>query len=91
MGSNQTKRRWGDWSGVLMSPRPIKTLVLGVSWSSSRGHSFSLELSATLFQAAIYNIKVCIMENIEKVYTQTYVVFLIVRQLSKPLTLSCKL
>ena len=38
-------------------------------WSSRRGHSFILGLNATLFQAAIHNIKVCVMENIGKVYT----------------------
>jgi hypothetical protein len=34
-----------------------------------RGHSFSLGLHTTVFQAEIYAIKACIMENIEKGYT----------------------
>jgi ribonuclease HI len=38
-------------------------------WGSRRGHSFSLGLHITLFQAEIYAIKACIMENIEKGYT----------------------
>jgi ribonuclease HI len=37
-------------------------------WGSSRGHSFSLGLTM-VFQAEIYAIKPCIMENIEKGYT----------------------
>ena len=65
----------GYWSGIQMGPRPVQTLVLGVSWSLSREHSFSLGLNGTLFQAAMYNIKICIMENIEKVYTETYCSF----------------
>jgi ribonuclease HI len=34
-----------------------------------RGHSFSLGLHTTVFQAEIYAIKACIMENIENGYT----------------------
>jgi hypothetical protein len=35
-------------------------------WGSRRGHSFSLGLHTTVFQAEIYAIKACIMEYIEK-------------------------
>jgi ribonuclease HI len=38
-------------------------------WGWRRGHSFSLGLDTTVFQAKIYAIKVCIMENKEKSYT----------------------
>jgi ribonuclease HI len=38
-------------------------------WGSRRGHSFSLGLHTTVFQAEIYAIKACIMQNIEKGYT----------------------
>jgi hypothetical protein len=38
-------------------------------WDSRKGHSFSLGLHSTVFQAEIYAIKACIMENIEKGYT----------------------
>jgi ribonuclease HI len=34
-----------------------------------RGHSFNLGLHITVFQAEIYAIKACVMENIEKGYT----------------------
>jgi hypothetical protein len=34
-----------------------------------RGHSFILGLHTTAFQAEIYTIKACILENIEKGYT----------------------
>jgi hypothetical protein len=37
-------------------------------WGSRRGHSFSLGLHTMVFQAEIYAIKACIMENIEKGY-----------------------
>jgi ribonuclease HI len=37
-------------------------------WASRRGHSFSLGHHTTVFQAEIYAIKACIMENIEKGY-----------------------
>jgi hypothetical protein len=33
-----------------------------------RGHSFILGLHTTVFQAEIYTIKACILENIEKGY-----------------------
>jgi hypothetical protein len=38
-------------------------------WGLKRGHSFSLGLHTTVFQAEIYAIKACIMENVEKGYT----------------------
>jgi hypothetical protein len=38
-------------------------------WGLRRGHSFSLGLHTTLFQAEMYIIKACIMENVEKGYT----------------------
>jgi ribonuclease HI len=37
-------------------------------WGSRRGDSFSLRLHTTVFQAEIYAIKACIMENIDKGY-----------------------
>jgi hypothetical protein len=37
-------------------------------WGSRRGHSFSLGLHTTVFQAEIYAIKVCNIENTEKGY-----------------------
>jgi hypothetical protein len=42
-----------------------------------RGHSFSLGLHSTVFQAAIYAIKACVMENVEKGYTgrNIYILF----------------
>jgi hypothetical protein len=36
---------------------------------SRRGHSFSLGLHTTVFQAEIYIIKVCVTESGEKGYT----------------------
>jgi ribonuclease HI len=38
-------------------------------WGSGRGHSFSLALNTTVFQAEVYAIRACIMENQEKLYT----------------------
>jgi hypothetical protein len=38
-------------------------------WGSRRGHSFILGLYTTIFQADIYAIKACVMENTEKGYT----------------------
>jgi hypothetical protein len=38
-------------------------------WGLRTGNSFSLGLHTTVFQAEIYAIKVCIMENIENGYT----------------------
>jgi hypothetical protein len=38
-------------------------------WGSRRGHSFILGLHTTVFQAEIYAIKACIMENIDEGYT----------------------
>jgi hypothetical protein len=35
-------------------------------WGSRRKHSFILGLHTMVFQAEIYDIKACIMENIEK-------------------------
>jgi hypothetical protein len=35
-------------------------------WGSRRGHSFILGLHTTILQAAIYAIKACVMENVEK-------------------------
>jgi ribonuclease HI len=37
-------------------------------WGSRKGHSFSLGLHTMVFQAEIYAIKACIIENIEKGY-----------------------
>jgi ribonuclease HI len=37
-------------------------------WGSRKGHSFSLGFHTTVFQAEIYAIKACIIENIEKGY-----------------------
>ena len=48
----------------------------GVYKWGSRRHSFSLGLHTTVFQAEIYTIKVCIMENIEKGYTSRYIYIL---------------
>jgi hypothetical protein len=39
------------------------------SWGSRRGHIIRLGLPTTAFQAEIYAIKACVMENIEKGYT----------------------
>jgi hypothetical protein len=36
---------------------------------SRKGHSLSFGLHATVFQAEIYALKACIMENVEKGYT----------------------
>jgi hypothetical protein len=39
-------------------------------WDSGRRqHSFPLGLDTALFQAEVYTIKVCVMENMEKGYT----------------------
>jgi hypothetical protein len=45
-------------------------------WGSRRGHSFSLGLHTTVFQAEIYDIKACRMEDIEKGYTGRNIYFL---------------
>jgi hypothetical protein len=37
-------------------------------WGLRRGHSFSVELHTTVFQADIYAIKTCVMENPRKGY-----------------------
>jgi len=37
-------------------------------WGSRRGHSFLLGLHTTIFQADIFTINACIVENIEKGY-----------------------
>jgi hypothetical protein len=68
MGPTQTTK--GAWSGTHKGPRPIKALVLGcIDGGREGGHSFSLGLHTVLFQAEIYTIKACIMENMEKDYT----------------------
>jgi len=56
-------------------------------WGSRRGHSFILGLYTTIFQADIYAIKACIMENIEEA-TQvgTSIFFLTVKHSSRPST-----
>jgi hypothetical protein len=47
-----------------------KGIAAGVyRWGSRRGHSISLGLPTTAFQAEIYAIKGSVMENIEKGYT----------------------
>jgi hypothetical protein len=66
MGSTQTTK--GAWSGTQKGPRTIKALVLVYRWGSRRGHSFSHGLHTMVFQAEIYAIKACIMENMEKGY-----------------------
>jgi hypothetical protein len=48
-----------------------------------REHSFSLGLHNTVFQAEIYAIKPCIMENTEKGYTGK-----MVKHQSRPFTIS---
>jgi ribonuclease HI len=68
MGSTQTTKL--AWSGTQMGPRSTKALVLGcIDGGLRRGHSFSLGLHTTVFQAEIYAIKACIIEDIEKGYT----------------------
>jgi hypothetical protein len=42
------------WSGTRTGPRPIEGTGAGVyKWSSRKGHSFSLGLHTTVFQAEI--------------------------------------
>ena len=66
-GSTQTIR--GAWSSTQVGPRPIREIVLGVyRLGSKRGHSYSLGLHTAIFQAEIYDIKACIMENMERGY-----------------------
>lgn len=43
--------------------------MLGILLGLKKGHSFSPELHAGVFQAKIYVIKADVMENIEKNYT----------------------
>jgi len=38
-------------------------------WRSRRGHSFRLSLHSMVFVAEICTIKVCILQNIDMVYT----------------------
>jgi ribonuclease HI len=54
-----------------------KGTAVGVCrWGSRRRHNFRLGLHTTVFQAEIYAIKVCIMENIRKGYTGTNIYIL---------------
>jgi hypothetical protein len=52
------------------------------------GHSFSLGLHTTAFQAKTYAIKECVMENTEKGYTCKSIHILSDRQPTRPLTVS---
>jgi ribonuclease HI len=45
-----------------------ETGVVVYKWGSKKGHSFSLGLHTTAFQAEIYVTKVCIMDYMEKCY-----------------------
>jgi hypothetical protein len=45
-----------------------------------RGHSFSLGLHTMVFQAEIYAIKACIMENIEQGYKGSNIYIISVKQ-----------
>jgi hypothetical protein len=46
-------------------------------WRSKRGHTFILGLHTMVFQAEIYDIMACIMENIEMGYKDrnTYIIY----------------
>jgi hypothetical protein len=46
-------------------------------WCSRREHTFNLGLHITVFQAELYIIKACVMENTEKGYTgrNIYILF----------------
>jgi hypothetical protein len=55
-------------------------------WNLRRGHSFILGFHTTVFQAEVYAIKACIMENIEKDYRLEHLFLPTVRQPSKPWT-----
>jgi ribonuclease HI len=56
------------WSGIWMGLRPIRVLVAGCINGAREGGIACLGLHTTVFQAEIYTIKACIMENIEKGY-----------------------
>jgi len=66
-GSAQTTKV--AWSGIQTGPRPVKALVLGCTEWALREHTCNLGLQSTVFQAEIYVIKGCVMENVEKGYT----------------------
>jgi hypothetical protein len=56
---------------------------------SRKGHSDSLGLHTMIFQAEIYVIKACVMENIKNGYTvETSMFFLVVKWPSRPLIIS---
>jgi hypothetical protein len=57
-------------------------------WGSGKGHSFSLGLHTTVFQAEMYAIKACKMENIEKGYKARNIYILSVKQPSRRLITS---
>jgi hypothetical protein len=58
-------------------------------WGSRKGHSFSLGHHPTVYQAEIYAIKACIMENTEKGYKGRNIIFsLTVKQQSRRLITS---
>jgi ribonuclease HI len=68
MGSTQTAK--GGLVRYMDGSKTNKGTGAGVyRWSSRRGHSFSLGLHTTVFQAEIYATKACIMENTENGYT----------------------
>jgi hypothetical protein len=50
-------------------------------WGSRSRCSFSFGLNTTVFQAEMYAIKACVMENIEEGYAGISVVFQTIRQL----------
>jgi hypothetical protein len=86
-GSTQTTK--GAWFGTHVGPSPVKALVLRVyRWGSKRGNSCSLGPHIGVFQAEIYAIKACIMENIERSFTGRNIYILSDRQPSRPLTAS---
>jgi hypothetical protein len=72
-----------------MGPRPIKPMVLGCIDGAQEGHSFSLGLHTTVFQAEMYAIKACIM-IIQKRVTQVGMSLfsVTVRHPSRPVTAS---
>jgi hypothetical protein len=67
MGSTKTIRGCLVWytDGSKTNKDPSAVVYI---WSLRREHIFTLGLNATLFQAAICNVKIRIMENIEKSY-----------------------
>jgi len=65
------KRKWQN------SSKTSKGTGAGMCrWGLRRGHRLNLRLHITVFQAEMYAIKACIMENIEKGYTGSNVYIL---------------